>query len=228
LVFVFSFVFVLVFVFALGFSTTTTRLVFICSSRGLITRKNAATTPPTPSTSRIARMPSTSGNFDFFFGTPAAATGGAVCVGGNGALGRGGSAAVCVGGNGALGVGCGGKVAACCGGGSVALWAGGVDRGGALGVDGGGGCAGGIVAGGGCRFEAVGWPVGPVFFGSTTVGAEDGVAIVSLKSGGRLLTGFSGGGSTGSKRLADPWIVALGSNGWSPETNKPPSTVQNF
>jgi len=168
-------------------------------------------------------MPRTSGNFDFF-GAAAVAVGGADCVGGKGALGLGGVGCdVCgvgEGGNGAVRVG--GNVAACCGGGSVACCAGGVDGGGALGF------AGGIVAGGGCRLDAVGWPVGPVFFGRTTVGAEDGVAIVSPKSGGRLLTGFCGGGSTGSKRLADPWIVALGSKGWSPDTSKPPSTVQNF
>ncbi len=56
----------------------------------------------------------------------------------------------------------------------------------------------------GCKLEEVGEPVGPVFFGRTTVGAEDVVAIVAPKSGGGLLAGFSLGGSLeGGPRLAD-------------------------
>lgn len=48
-------------------------------------------------------------------------------------------------------------------------------------------------------------PVGPVFLGSTTVGADDDVAIVALKSGG-VLDGSVGSGAAGAA------IVALGSN----------------
>jgi len=64
-----------------------------------------------------------------------------------------------------------------------------------------GGEAGG--AGGG-RLEDVTEPVGPVFLGKTAVGADEGVAMVALKSGVRLLAGVSGAGSTGSARLAEP------------------------
>ena len=49
-------------------------------------------------------------------------------------------------------------------------------------------------------------PVGPVFLGSTTVGADDDVAIVALKSGGGVLDGSAGRGAAGAA------IVALGSN----------------
>jgi hypothetical protein len=70
-------------------------------SRGLITRKNAATAAPAPSTNSNANNPKISGSFDFFFGD-ATATGGKVlwdC--GNGgagfATGGGGSATVSLG-----------------------------------------------------------------------------------------------------------------------------------
>src|SRR6266511_922868 len=53
---------------------------FIWSSLGLITRKNAATTPPTPSTKSIANTPRMMGSFDFFFGgAPARAGDVALC-----------------------------------------------------------------------------------------------------------------------------------------------------
>ncbi len=118
------------------------------------------------------------------------------CVFGKGALGRGGNASVGAGDDpdGVDDVDGGG------GSGTPAGFAGGADDA----DDADGGCE---------RFAAVVEPVGPVFFGKTTVGAEDGVAIVAPKSGGRLLTGFSAGGATGRARLAEPWIVAFGSKG---------------
>ena len=67
---------------------------------------------------------------------------------------------------------------------------------------------------------AVAEPVGPVSLGSTTVGADEDVAIVALKSGGGA---FAGCGEIG---LAGAAIVALGSKGLS--VNSPPSIVQNF
>ena len=67
---------------------------------------------------------------------------------------------------------------------------------------------------------AVAEPVGPVFFGSTTVGADEEVAIVALKSGGGVFAGSAGSGFAGAA------IVAFGSNGLS--VNSPPSIVQNF
>jgi hypothetical protein len=80
-------------------------------------------------------------------------------------------------------------------------------------------------------------PVGPVFFGSTAVGAEDDVAIVAPKSGGFPLEGSVGGrGETGGAARgvelggvsgADARNVALGSKACS-ATNRPPSMVQNF
>jgi hypothetical protein len=83
-------------------------------------------------------------------------------------------------------------------------------------------------------------PVGPVFFGSTAVGAEDDVAIVAPKSGcppdgcvggcgpiGGTGGGTAGGGELGGVKGAEERNVALGSKGWS-ATNKPPSMVQNF
>ena len=71
---------------------------------------------------------------------------------------------------------------------------------------------------------AVGEPVGPVvFLGSTAVGADDEVAMVAPKSDSFSFA--AGGGGTAADLLA---IVALGSKGLSPATNKPPSIVQNF
>jgi len=80
-------------------------------------------------------------------------------------------------------------------------------------------------------------PVGPVFFGSTAVGAEDDVAIVAPKSGCFPLDGSvggcgergraAGGDELGDVRGADERNVALGSNAGS-ATNRPPSMVQNF
>jgi hypothetical protein len=97
---------------------------------------------------------------------------------------------------------------AACLGGNGALCAGG------SGADVGGGGGGGIVPAGGCKFAAVAEPVGPVFFGSTTVGALDEVAIVALKSGVGLLAGFSLGGSAGAvPRFDERAMVALGSKG---------------
>jgi hypothetical protein len=73
--------------------------------------------------------------------------------------------------------------------------------------------------------EDVGKPVGPVCFGKTTVGAD--AAMVSFKSGGRLLTG-SAGGAVGIDEFDEPTTVAFGSKGASPATSRPPSIVQNF
>ena len=74
-------------------------------------------------------------------------------------------------------------------------------------------------------------PVGPVFFGSTAVGAEDDVAIVAPKSGCVGFEGFSGCGgggcAAGGVSGVDARKVALGSKGCS-ATNRPPSIVQNF
>jgi hypothetical protein len=81
-------------------------------------------------------------------------------------------------------------------------------------------------------------PVGPVFLGSTAVGADDEVAIVALKSGwvapaglsapaGGVAGGAAAGGALGAFNGAEERNVAFGSNGWS-VTNKPPSMVQNF
>src|SRR6266498_3829676 len=56
------------------------RSAFIWSSLGLITMKNAATTPPRPSTKSIANTPRMIGSFDFFFGgAPARGGDGALC-----------------------------------------------------------------------------------------------------------------------------------------------------
>jgi len=80
-------------------------------------------------------------------------------------------------------------------------------------------------------------PVGPVCFGSTTVGAEDDVAIVAPKSGCFPLAGSvggcgatggaAGGGELGGVKGAEERNVALGSKAGS-ATNRPPSMVQNF
>ena len=81
-------------------------------------------------------------------------------------------------------------------------------------------------------------PVGPVFFGSTAVGADDEVAIVAPKSGWGAVAGLSAdapdgvaGGGVGGEldgvNGADARKVAFGSKGCS-ATNKPPSMVQNF
>jgi len=80
-------------------------------------------------------------------------------------------------------------------------------------------------------------PVGPVFFGSTAVGAEDDVAMVAPKSGcgleGLSVGGCGAGGCVagddepGGVKGADARNVALGSKGCS-ATNRPPSMVQNF
>ena len=94
----------------------------------------------------------------------------------------GGAGTRCAGGNGALGAG------------GLAVAGGGVE--GALGA----GCTAGAGAFG--ISADVGKPVGPVFLGSTAVGAEP--AMVSFKSGVRLLAGCSGGGAVGMLRLADP------------------------
>src|SRR6266545_2077341 len=85
--------------------------VFIWSSLGLITRKNAATTTPMPNTNSIANTPRMIGSFDFFSaGAPARTGGGALCGGGSGtlggfgcALGAGGNEALCGGGGWTLG-----------------------------------------------------------------------------------------------------------------------------
>ena len=76
--------------------------------------------------------------------------------------------------------------------------------------------------------------MGPVFLGSTAVGADDEVAIVAPKSGGAAPAGLSaagggvaGGGALGGFNGAEERNVAFGSKGWS-ATNKPPSMVQNF
>ena len=145
-------------------------------------------------------MPRMSGSFDFFAGGGAATDG--AC--GNGALGLGGRPAVGGDGNGALGD-CGsGALGTCCCEANGTVGEGG-DGKGALGVGGNGALAGVVGGGGGCKLEAVGAPVGPVFFGRTTVGADEGVAIVAPKSGGGwLLTGLGGGASSGTARLADP------------------------
>ena len=88
--------------------------------------------------------------------------------------------------------------------------------------------AGGAVGGGGgAKPPEVGVPVGPVFFGSTAVGADDEVVMVAPKSGNGLLPGRSAGGGVGGRFAEVPCIVALGSKARS-LTNKPPSTVQNF
>jgi len=81
----------------------------------------------------------------------------------------------------------------------------------------------------------VGIPVGPVFLGSTAVGAEDDVAIVAPKSGGLPLKASfggcggcaAGGDELGGARGAEERNVALGSKACS-ATNRPPSMVQNF
>ena len=53
------------------------------------------------------------------------------------------------------------------------------------------------------KLEEVGEPVGPVFLGRTTVGAEDVVAIVAPKSVGGLPAELSFGGSgEGGRKLA--------------------------
>jgi len=75
-------------------------------------------------------------------------------------------------------------------------------------------------------------PVGPVSLGSTTVGAEDEVAMVALKSGSGVLGfwlwgGAAGGAAVGVNCTVELCMVALGSKGWS-GTNNPPSIVQNF
>src|SRR6266545_510544 len=78
---------------------------FLWSSRGLITRKNAATTAPRPRTKSIASMPIISGSFDLCFGgAPPTGGNGALCGRGNGAL-CGCNGALCACGDGAL---CGG------------------------------------------------------------------------------------------------------------------------
>jgi len=79
-------------------------------------------------------------------------------------------------------------------------------------------------------------PVGPVFFGSTAVGAEDD-ATVAPKSGSFPLKGSvgacggmgcaAGGDEAGGVMGADERKVALGSKAGS-ATNRPPSMVQNF
>jgi hypothetical protein len=157
-----------------------------------------------------------SGSFDPFLGGTGTGNTDELC--GNGRAG----------GKGALGVrGNGGAAAG--GGGGTDDW----DGFGGTVECGGWGSFGGCVDWGGfgvCKLEAVGDPVGPVFFGKTAVGAEDVVAIVAPKSGCGLLAGFSLGGSAGEvPGLAEvAAIVALGSKGLSAVTNKPPSTVQNF
>jgi hypothetical protein len=96
----------------------------------------------------------------------------------------------------------------------------------------------GTGAAGAGRSTMVRAPVGPVFFGSTAVGADDDVAIVAPKSGcvgvealsaagDEAAGGVAGGGVLGGVNGADARKVAFGSNGCS-ATNKPPSMVQNF
>lgn len=146
-------------------------------------------------------MPRTSGSFDFFGGGTLETGGSALGLCGNGGLGLGGNCAVCVGGNGALGF-CGEGVV-CVGGGNGALEGGGLGgtlagMGGMLSDD--NGALAGVSVGGvavcccWCKFADVGEPVGPVFLGSTAVGADEVVAMVALKSGGGA-AGFSFGGS---------------------------------
>ncbi len=95
-----------------------------------------------------------------------------------------------------------GDAGARCPGGNGALCAGGL----AVGCDGGGAeasLAAGRAGGGTFGISAdVGKPVGPVFLGSTAVGAAP--AMVSFKSGGRLLAGCGGGGAVGTDKLAEP------------------------
>lgn len=134
----------------------------------------------------------------------------------------------CGGGIGMLGVFCGDGALRCCGNGAL------LGCGVAL-----GGCGNGALGTGGTGWSTmVCEPVGPVFFGSTTVGADEEVAIVAPKSGCVTPEGLSapdcgaggvaaGGGELGGVRGAEARNVALGSKAGS-ATNKPPSMVQNF